>query len=238
VGGIYYWFPKFSGRMLNETLGKWSFWVMFIGFNAGFFPMHIAGLLGMPRRVYTYAPNLGWNTVNLIMSAGAFVFAFGILLFLVNVLASLRRGAPAAENPWAAPTLEWAMPSPPPAYNFAVIPVIASRHPLWEDWLTEGEGRTSLETGYLLMEGRETLGTTPIDARPDIILKMPEDSYAPFFLGLFSSLIFAGLLLHAWDFAGLMTAAAGLALIAWLWPSRALAQRVPAVKPDKGVAHV
>jgi cytochrome c oxidase subunit I len=238
VGGICYWFPKFSGRMLNETLGKWSFWVMFIGFNAGFFPMHIAGLLGMPRRVYTYAPNLGWNTVNLIMSAGAFVFAFGILLFLVNVLASLRRGAPAAENPWAAPTLEWAMPSPPPAYNFAVIPVIASRHPLWEDWLTEGEGRSSLETGYLLMEGRETLGTTPIDARPDIILKMPEDSYAPFFLGLFSSLIFAGLLLHAWDFAGLMTAAAGLALIAWLWPSRALAQRVPAVKPDKGVAHV
>jgi len=238
VGGIYYWFPKFFGRMLNETLGKWSFWVMFIGFNAGFFPMHIAGLLGMPRRVYTYAPNMGWNTVNLIMSVGAFVFAFGILLFLVNVLASLRRGAPAAENPWAAPTLEWAMPSPPPAYNFAVIPIIASRHPLWEDWLTEGEGRSSLETGYLLMEGRETLGTTPLEARPDIILKMPEDSYAPFFLGLSGSLIFAGLLLHAWGFAGLMAAAAGLALIAWLWPSRALAQRVPAIKPDKGVAHV
>lgn len=238
VGGLYYWFPKFSGRMLNETLGKWSFWVMFVGFNAGFFPMHIVGLLGMPRRIYTYAPYMGWNTINLIMSIGAFVFAFGILLFLVNVLASLRRGAPAAENPWAAPTLEWATSSPPPAYNFAVIPVIASRHPLWEDWLTEGEGRSSLETGYLLMEGRETLGTTPLEARPDIILKMPEDSYAPFFLALFSSLVFAGLLLHAWDFAGLMTAAAGLALIAWLWPSKALAQRVPAVKPDKGIAHV
>lgn len=238
VGGLYYWFPKFSGRMLNETLGKWSFWVMFVGFNVGFFPMHIVGLLGMPRRIYTYAPYMGWNTINLIMSIGAFVFAFGILLFLVNVLASLRRGAPAAENPWAAPTLEWATSSPPPAYNFAVIPVIASRHPLWEDWLTEGEGRSSLETGYLLMEGRETLGTTPLEARPDIILKMPEDSYAPFFLALFSSLVFAGLLLHAWDFAGLMTAAAGLALIAWLWPSKALAQRVPAVKPDKGIAHV
>ncbi|WAK02635.1 cytochrome c oxidase subunit I [Methylobacter sp. YRD-M1] len=238
VGGIYYWFPKFFGRMFNETLGKWSFWVMFIGFNAGFFPMHIAGLLGMPRRIYTYAPNMGWNTVNLITTAGSFVFALGLLLFLINVLVSLRRGAPAAENPWQAPTLEWAVPSPPPAYNFAVIPIVASRHPLWEDWLDEGYGRSSLETGYLLMEGRETLGTTPLDARPDVILKMPEDSYAPFFLGLFSSLIFAGLLLQAWDFAVLMIMASGLSLIAWLWPSKALAQRVSAVKPDKGVAHV
>lgn len=238
VGGIYYWFPKFFGRMMSETLGKWSFWVMFIGFNAGFFPMHIAGLLGMPRRIYTYAPNMGWNTVNLITSIGAFVFAFGILLFLFNVAVSLRRGALAAENPWAAPTLEWAVPSPPPAYNFAVIPIIASRHPLWEDWLDEGYGRSSLETGYLLMEGRETLGTTPLDARPDVILKMPNDSYAPFFLGLFSSLIFAGMLLHTWDFAGLMVMASSLSLIAWLWPSKALVQRVPAVKPDKGVAHV
>jgi cytochrome c oxidase subunit I len=227
VGGIYYWFPKFFGRMMNETWGRWSFWFMFIGFNLGFFPMHVAGLLGMPRRIYTYPPEMGWNTVNLITTVGSFVFAVGILIFLVNLIVSLKRGTPASANPWDAPTLEWATPSPPPPYNFAVIPIIASRHPLWEDRLREGGGRSSLEKGYLLMEGRETLGTTPLDARPDIILKMPDDSYAPFFLGLFSALLFVGLLLDWHRFTAAMIAAAGLSLAAWMWPSDRLIQRVP-----------
>jgi len=220
VGGIYYWFPKFSGRMMNEALGKWSFWVMFIGFNVGFFPMHIAGLLGMPRRIYTYPPDVGWNTVNMVASVGSFVFAFGILLFLINVIVSLKRGALAGPNPWDAPTLEWTIPSPPPPYNFAVIPVIASRHPLWEDRLDEGTGRSSLDKGYLLTDGRQTTGTTPLDAEPDTILDMSEDSYAPFFLALAMALVFAGLLLREWDFAGLMTFAAAVSLVAWLWPER------------------
>ncbi|MGJ0484062.1 MAG: cytochrome c oxidase subunit I [Methylomicrobium sp.] len=228
VGGIYYWFPKFFGRMMNETWGKWSFWVMFIGFNLGFFPMHIAGLLGMPRRIYTYAPNMGWNMINLVTSIGSFIFAAGILIFLINFVISLKRGAIAGVNPWDGPTLEWAVPSPPPAYNFAVIPFVASRHPLWEDRLdAEGE-RSSLQEGYLLMEGRETLGTTPLDAHPDIILKMPEDTYTPLFLALFSALGFAGLLLDWNWFALLMTAAAGLSLAVWMWPRRSLVQRVPA----------
>jgi len=115
----------------------------------------------------------------------------------------------------------------PSSYNFAVIPVIASRHPLWEDRLKEGSGRSSLERGYLLMEGRETLGTTPLDARPDIILKMPDDSYAPFFLGLFSALLFVGLLLDWRLFTAAMIAGAGLSLTAWMWPSNRLLQRVP-----------
>jgi len=238
VGGIYYWFPKFFGRMMSETLGKWSFWVMFVGFNLGFFPMHVAGLLGMPRRIYTYAPHMGWTTVNILTSVGSFVFAAGILLFLVNILVSLKRGVPATSNPWDAPTLEWAVPSPPPAYNFAVIPFVASRHPLWEDRLGEGTGRSSLEQGYLLMEGRETIGTTPLDATPDIILKMPDDSYAPFFLGLFSALVFAGLLLHWRDFTLLMAAACSLSLMVWMWPRNALVQRVPDIECDKEAAHV
>ncbi|MDD5460237.1 MAG: cytochrome c oxidase subunit I [Methylococcales bacterium] len=236
IGGIYYWFPKFFGRMMNETLGKWSFWVMFIGFNLGFFPMHVAGLLGMPRRIYTYAPHMGWNMVNMITSVGSFVFALGILLFLVNVLVSLKRGALTTPNPWDAPTLEWATPSPPPAYNFAVIPIIASRHPLWEDRLDEGGGRSSLEQGYLLMEGRETLGTTSLDADPDIILKMPDDSLAPFFLGLFSALVFAGLLLHWQNFTILMVLACSLSLAAWMWPRKTLLQRVPDAC-EEGAAH-
>ncbi|EIC28245.1 cytochrome c oxidase subunit I [Methylomicrobium album] len=230
VGGVYYWFPKFCGRMMNETLGKWSFWVLFIGFNLGFFPMHVAGLLGMPRRIYTYAPNMGWNTVNLITSIGSFVFAAGILIFLANIAFSLKRGALAPQNPWDAPTLEWAMPSPPPPYNFAVIPLIASRHPLWEDRLASTEDRSNLQAGYLLMDGRETLGTTALDAVPDVILKMPDDTYAPFFLALFGSLGFAGLLLDWNRFTLLMAAAVGLSLAAWMWPRQKLVQRVPGVK--------
>jgi heme/copper-type cytochrome/quinol oxidase subunit 1 len=133
IGGIYYWFPKMTGRLMSERIGRWNFWTMFLGFNIGFFPMHIVGLMGMPRRIYTYAPGLGWDTINLITTLGAFAFAIGVLLFLINVFLSARSGKPAGPNPWDAPTLEWSVPSPAPAYNFAVIPVVASRHPLWED---------------------------------------------------------------------------------------------------------
>lgn len=208
---------------------------MFIGFNLGFFPMHVLGLLGMPRRIYTYSPHMGWSTVNMITSVGSFIFALGILIFIVNMFVSLRRGAFAPANPWNAPTLEWAVPSPPPVYNFAVIPLVASRHPLWEDRLDEGAGRSSLDQGYLLMEGRETIGTTALDAIPDVILKMPEDSYAPFFLGLFNALLFVGLLLHWRDFTVLMVLACSLSLAVWMWPRKALIQRVPDY--DKGAAH-
>jgi len=132
LGGIYYWFPKFTGRMTSERLGRLAFWVIFIGFNVAFFPMHIAGLLGMPRRIYTYSADMGWDVPNLITSAGSFVFAAGILIFLADVAVSLRRGRPAGENPWDAASLEWSIPSPPPPYNFAVVPLVAGRNPLWE----------------------------------------------------------------------------------------------------------
>ena len=219
IGGIYYWFPKFTGRMTNEKFGKWIFWIMFISFNLGFFPMHISGLLGMPRRIYTYAPDMGWNTVNMVTSIGSFLFAFGVLLFLIDIAISLKRGAPAGDNPWDAPTLEWATSSPPPPYNFAVVPIIASRHPLWEGRTNEGNsGQSKISEGYLLAEGRETLGTTPIDALPNVILKMPDDSYAPFFLGLFGSCLFVCLLLHAWVMAGFTIVASAASLLAWMWP--------------------
>ncbi|HEU4708817.1 MAG TPA: cbb3-type cytochrome c oxidase subunit I, partial [Methylophilaceae bacterium] len=103
IGGLYFWFPKFTGRMMNERLGKWNFWVLFIGFNLAFFPMHISGLLGMPRRIYTYMPGLGWELPNLITSVGAFLFALGFLMLIWNILVSLRKGAIAGPNPWDAP---------------------------------------------------------------------------------------------------------------------------------------
>src|SRR3954469_12386143 len=131
-GALYYWLPKMTGRLLNERLGKISFWVMFVGFNLSFFPMHILGFLGMPRRIYTYPAGLGWDALNLIISVGGVVFGLGTGLTLFNIIWSRRRGAPAGDNPWGADSLEWATTSPPQHYNFDAIPVVASRHPLWD----------------------------------------------------------------------------------------------------------
>ena len=220
IGGIYYWFPKFTGKMAGEKLGKVTFWVLFTGFNMAFFPMHILGLLGMPRRIYTYAPGMGWATLNLIVSLGAFLFAAGILMFLTDIVIALKRGKPAGANPWDAATLEWSVPSPPPAWNFTVIPVIASRHPLWEDRLDDQDQRSQLDKGYTLLDGREIVATTPMDAEPNAILIMPGDSLAPLVLGLTSSAIFAALLCHAWIWTGLAAAATGGTLVWWLWPSK------------------
>jgi cytochrome c oxidase subunit I len=218
VGGIYYWFPKFTGRMLSERLGRWVFWTMFVGFNVGFFPMHISGLLGMPRRIYTYPADMGWNTVNLVTSIGSFVFAIGVLLFVIDVVIGYRKGPRAGPNPWDAPTLEWSVPSPPPPYNFAVIPIVASRHPLWEGRLEGDEGISSLNEGPLLHHGRETLGSTMLDAVPNVILHMPGDSLAPLLTALALALAFVGLLLHSPTIAVLGVLSLGGALAWWLWP--------------------
>jgi cytochrome c oxidase subunit I len=220
VGAIYYWFPKMTGRMLDERLGRWNFWIMFVGFNLGFLPMHVAGVLGMPRRVYTYDGALGLDTVNLITSIGSFVFAIGVLLLLINVLVSRRHGALAGDNPWDAPTLEWSVPSPPPPYNFRVIPRVGSRHPLWEGRLEEGTGRSELHSGPALDDGRQTFGTTALDAEARAILQMPEDSLVPVLLTLALSVFFTALLLHVWWLAALGVLGAAASLIRWLWPSR------------------
>ncbi|MGC2705250.1 MAG: cbb3-type cytochrome c oxidase subunit I, partial [Candidatus Acidiferrales bacterium] len=131
-GAFYYWYPKMSGRMYNETLGKWHFWLFIIGFHLTFDFMHIPGLLGMPRRIYTYEPGRGWEIWNLIVTIGAFVQAVGVLVFVFNLLWSLWKGEPAGNDPWDAWTLEWSTSSPPPDYDFAVTPVVRSRRPLWD----------------------------------------------------------------------------------------------------------
>jgi cytochrome c oxidase subunit 1/cytochrome c oxidase subunit I+III len=224
LGGICYWFPKVTGRLMNETMAKWSFWISFTGFNTAFFPMHILGILGMPRRIYTYADRLGWGTPNLIVSVGAFIFAAGILLFLVDVFLSLRRGEPAGDNPWDASSLEWSTSSPPPPYNFAVIPIVASRYPLWEDIMDEGPERSSVGRGLLLDHGRETVGTSSLDAEPDVILKMPGDTYLPLLLSLAISALFVSMLLHSPLGACGAGFATFLAAVWWLWPQRELGQ--------------
>ncbi len=130
---IYYWLPKVSGRMLDEKIGKWHFWLLFIGFNLTFGPMHVSGMLGMPRRIYTYQADRGWELWNLLSSIGVLFQIAAILFFTYNVLNSLFRGKKAGDDPWDAWTLEWATTSPPPEYNFKEIPVVHSRRPLWDE---------------------------------------------------------------------------------------------------------
>mgnify|MGYP003126846241 CR=1 FL=1 len=144
MAGLYYWYPKATGRMLDETWGKWHFWLQLIGFNLTFAPMHISGLMGMPRRVYTYQAGQGWEIWNQISTVGGFVMGAGFAVMFVNLLWSLQRGKIAGDDPWDAWTLEWATSSPPASYNFETIPIVRSRRPLWDkkhpedpDWIHE-----------------------------------------------------------------------------------------------------
>ena len=129
---IYYWYPKVTGRMLSEKLGRWHFWLFFIGFHVTFDTMHFLGILGMPRSIYTYEPDRGWNSLNMIISIGGFIQGIAVLIFAWNLIDSFFHGDEAGNDPWDAWTLEWSTPSPPPAYNFASDPVVRSRRPLWD----------------------------------------------------------------------------------------------------------
>jgi cytochrome c oxidase subunit 1 len=131
-GAFYYWYPKITGRMYNEALGKLHFWLFLIGFHLTFDVMHIPGILGMPRRIYTYEPGRGWDTLNFIVSIGAFIQGIATLVFVTNLIFSYFKGPKAGNDPWDAWTLEWSVSSPPPDYNFASVPVVESRRPLWD----------------------------------------------------------------------------------------------------------
>jgi cytochrome c oxidase subunit I len=212
VGAVYYWFPKITGRILSETLGRWNFWLAFIGFNIAFFPMHILGLMGMPRRVYTYTPEMGWDNLNLLSSAGAAVFAASFAVLIVNVILSLRRGELAGDNPWGASTLEWATSSPPPPYNFSRIPVVTHRDPLWADG-----GNLPVVAG-LSVERREVLLSSVADAEPHTREASPEPSIWPLLTAIATTIFFIGSIFTPWAVVW-GTPPMAVALIGWFWPT-------------------
>ncbi len=220
-GALYFWLPKLTGRLLSDRLGKISFWTMFIGFNVTFFPMHILGFLGMPRRVYTYQSGLGWNSLNLIVSLAAVVFAAGTLMTLYNVVWSLKRGEPAGADPWGADTLEWATTSPPPDYNFDAIPVVASRHPLWDQRplpvARSGERDATRSLGVGGAFDRSTALTAGLLAEPADKFDIPEESMLPFLLALGIGILFVGLLVK-FVIVGVIGVALGVAgFLMWAW---------------------
>jgi cytochrome c oxidase subunit 1 len=211
LGVLTYWYPKMTGRMMSETLGKISFWMVFLGFQLAFFPMHFSGLLGMPRRVYTYPAGLGLELPNLLSTVGAFVVAGAVVLFVVNGLVSLYRGAVAPANPWDASTLEWATSSPPPPYNFAHVPVVESRTPLWDE-----TGALPVITG-LRVDEKETLLTTVVAATPDLREPVPEPSLWPFIAAIAVGVMFVTSIFSPWAvLVGAVPIA--IALAAWFWP--------------------
>ncbi len=223
-GGIYYWFPKVTGRLLSDTLGKWSFWLTFIGFNTTFLPMHLTGFWGMPRRYYTYPTELGVGDLNLLSTVGAFLVATGFGLTLLNMFMSFRNGEEAGANPWGAGTLEWSVPSPPPPYNFEAIPAVDNRFPLWGPAQRGPAPDVSLAavSGVVLepeAERRVTAGTQILDADLDAKLVLAGPSIWPLLLAIAVGTIFLGALVSLW-FVPVGAVLSYIAAIGWLWPRK------------------
>lgn len=219
-GAMYFWGPKMTGRALSERLGTWSFWVMFVGFNVAFFPMHLLGLLGMPRRIYTYDDGLGWGTLNLVVSLGAVAFAAGAGLSLLNWLIAVRRKRPVADNPWDADTLEFSTSSPPPEFNFAAVPVVEGRHALWDARplaFAAAADDAAAGVGAVGAVERTTPVTEGFDTRPEADLHIPKDSWVPLGTAAALALLFTGLLIDATVIAVAAVVLAVVAAATWAW---------------------
>jgi cytochrome c oxidase subunit I len=209
-GGIYYWFPKFVGRYMNEALGQVHFWLILIGFNLTFFPMHMSGLLGMPRRIYTYNSDMGWNLWNLMSTLGAFLIAFAVTIFIVNFVYSLRRGKEAGADPWDGRTLEWSIPSPPPEYNFREIPQVHARDDFWHQKYKEDE--TGAVTPVLAGGSGEDEGHE--ESAHALGIHMPSPSFMPLIASLGFPVIATGML---YDYALIPVGAALVVIGIYGW---------------------
>jgi cytochrome c oxidase subunit I+III len=227
--GLYFWLPKMTGRMLHDGLGRISFWIMFVGFNVTFLPMHWMGFFGMPRRVYTYPKELGLDADNIAATIGAFMIALAVLLFMVNVVRSLRRGAPAPGNPWEGQTLEWSIPSPPPAYTFYRPPVVRHRYPLWSAEEARPIDERAERAAEALAGGpdfRATLVTDAVSGEPQAVQHLSGPSIIPLLTALALFVGAVGVLAEYYVAALLAFVVTGGFLIRWLHPNDAFAEKV------------
>ena len=213
LGALTFWFPKLTGRMLDEPIGKVAYWVLFVGFNLTFFPMHLLGLSGMPRRVYTYPASMGWGEMNLLATIGAATMGVALLIYFANVVMTLRSGAPAGDNPWGVATLDGATSSPPPPYNFLPQPTVGSREPLWHSELAPPP------IVGLAADTREVLVTRVMDAEPDHRYEMPGPSIWPLAAALSTALMFVWSIFSPWG-AVWGSIPIVIAVILWFWPRR------------------
>jgi cytochrome c oxidase subunit 1/cytochrome c oxidase subunit I+III len=214
-GGMYYWFPKVTGKMYFERPGQVSFWIVFVGTNLLFFPMHILGLLGMPRRQYTYPRGMGWDVYNLLETIGGFVTLAGILVLLGNLFVSYFRGEDAGPDPWHGPTLEWTTSSPPPEYNFAVIPKVSSAYPNWDEADREADRRRLAEGVLVLDDGHRQVAVRPVDGDLAGIVETPHESSWPPLLALGLGLVFTMLVIQKYGAAAFMAVLCLLVLLGW-----------------------
>jgi cytochrome c oxidase subunit I len=208
MAGAYYWFPKWTGKMLNETIGKWHFWLMLIGFNLTFGPMHILGLEGMPRRTYRYPEGLGWEFWNAMATIGAFIIAFSVLLFIINIVRTMRRGATVDVDPWDARTLEWMTASPPAMHNFDQIPIVRHLDEFWHrKYGVDEEGRAvPLPEGYI----EEPAFVPQVGG-----IHMPSPSYYPIIAAAGLVTIGAGLIFWSSGVIGVSILVVGAAIALW-----------------------
>jgi cytochrome c oxidase subunit I+III len=217
-GGLYYWFPKITGRLLDERLARLHFWLFFVGFNLTFFPMHTLGFRGMPRRVYTYGAENGWTGLNLLATSGAVLMTVAMVFALVNVVRSLRRRVPAGDNPWGAATLEWATSSPPPPYNFHPGPTVAGADALWDSAPDQ-----PVVTG-LRSDVRDVLVTRVMDAEPDHRTIFPDNSIWPLLAALATTGMFVGSIFSPWAVVW-GSIPVFVSLVGWFWPKRGEKER-------------
>ena len=223
MAGLYYWFPKWTGRMMNEVMGKWQFWITFIGFNLTFGPMHLLGLQGMPRRTYRYPDGMGWDVWNMVATVGAFTIATGVLLMIFNIVWSYRKGTVAGNDPWDGRTLEWTTTSPPPIHNFDETPVVHHVDDFWyRKYGVDEEGRAVrmpvVTGGALTVEkdtGGDDDGSDGADGAKVLDFHMPSPSYYPIVLAAGMVTIGAGLVFISSGAIGYTIAGLGILITMW-----------------------
>ena len=218
MAGFYYWLPHVSGRMPSDVLGRWGFWLTFIGFNVTFLLMHLTGLLGMPRRVYTYEAGLGWDWLNLVSSVGGFVMAAGVAMVLLDILLHFRFGRSASRNPWNADTLDWATSTPPSTYNFVSLPDCNTRHPLWDSpelpqSIAEGKhGLADISHGR-----RETWGSDVVTGKITAVFHLATNSWLPFCAAAALAVVCVSVLVRVYEVSMIASVVAALFFLRWSW---------------------